>query len=804
MKYLCVHAHFYQPPRENPWLETIELQDSAYPYHDWNERIDAECYGPNSASRVLDGDHRIVDIVNNYSQISFNVGPTLLSWMQKHSPANYCRVLEADRLSAERFGGHGSAMAQCYNHLIMPLANRRDKRTQIRWGIRDFLHRFKRPPEGMWLPETAVDEESLDIMAEHGVRFTVLAPYQCRRVRKIGGRSWKDVTGGRIDPTRAYRVRLPSSRTINVFFYDGPISRAVAFERLLDSGERLAQRMLDTAPLEERPRLLHIATDGETYGHHHRHGEMALTYALRHVAEKNLAQITNYAQFLELFPPAHEVEIYPNTAWSCSHGVQRWNSDCGCQAGGGRGWRQGWRGPLRQALDWLRDTLAPLYEREASKLLKDPWAARDDYINVVLNRCPESRAAFLAQHAVRPLDHDDEVLCWRLLEVQRHAMLMYTSCGWFFDELSGIETVQVIAYAARAVQLSGLLFEDRIEEPFLERLARAKSNLPEHGDGRVIFEKWVRPAMVDLRKVAAHYAISSLFGEEESRAYCYTAVSEDRFELFSGPMRFTMGRAWFTSEITRHRQLLTYGVLHFGDHNVTGGVREFQGPEAYDALSAAVRTAFDRADIPEVLRLMDSGFGKNVYSLKTLFRDEQRKVIRTILNASLDEAGSLYRQLYERYAPMMSFLADLSVPLPKVFESTAEYAINSSLRRAFRHGEPDLDRVRALVAEASKRHVELDSTTLEYSFRQRMDALAAALEAEPLHTFLLEQLDELLDVTRLLPFPVSTWSVQNSCFSLMRGMLPVMCERAAAGDTEAAKWESLFRRVCDRCGVRLP
>jgi alpha-amylase/alpha-mannosidase (GH57 family) len=383
-RYICIHGHFYQPPRENPWLEAIEFQDSAYPYHDWNERITAECYATNAVSRILDGDDQIADLVNNYSKISFNFGPTLLSWLEENAADVYQAILEADRESQKNFLGHGSALAQAYNHMILPLANRRDRFTQIHWGIRDFEHRFGRKPEGMWLPETAVDLETLDILAELGICFTVLAPYQASRVRRIGARNWRDISGGRIDPTMAYEQRLPSGRKIALFFYDGPISRAVAFERLLTRGEHFAQRLVG-AFSEKRtwPQLLHIATDGESYGHHHRFGDMALAYALHYIESNDLAHLTNYGEYLEKCPPTHQVEIFEKTSWSCAHGVDRWWSDCGCNSGGRPGWNQAWRTPLRNSLDWLRDNLAPVYEEKARQFLKAPWEARDAYIGVI-------------------------------------------------------------------------------------------------------------------------------------------------------------------------------------------------------------------------------------------------------------------------------------------------------------------------------------------------------------------------------------------------------------------------------------
>jgi alpha-amylase/alpha-mannosidase (GH57 family) len=498
-RYICIHGHFYQPPRENAWLEYVEWQNSAYPYHDWNERVTAECYMPNASSRILDKDGYIDRIVNNYAKISFDFGPTLLDWLEKNSPDVYRAIIEADRQSMEHFSGHGSAMAQAYNHIIMPLANRHDRYSQVVWGIKDFERRFGRQPEGMWLPETAVDLETLDIMVEMGIKFTVLAPHQAARVRRIGARDWRDVRNATIDPTRSYVVNLPSQRKISVFFYDGPISSAVAFEDLLKNGDVFAKRLTSAfSDKRDHPQLVHIATDGETYGHHHRFGDMALAFAIHDIETGDTAKITNYGEFLEKYPPDFEAEIIEKTSWSCVHGVDRWWSPCGCVAGTGRhpDWNQQWRTPLRNAMDWLRDTLAPHYEEKARLLLKDPWAARDGYIDVILDRSPESVAKFFAKYAVRELNSDERITALKLLELQRHAMLMYTSCGWFFDELSRPEPVQVIQYAGQVVQLAQDLFGGDVEEGFLKILEQAKSNIPEQGDGRRIYEQLVRPVMI--------------------------------------------------------------------------------------------------------------------------------------------------------------------------------------------------------------------------------------------------------------------------------------------------------------------
>jgi alpha-amylase/alpha-mannosidase (GH57 family) len=805
-RYICIHGHFYQPPRENPWLEEIELQDSAYPYHDWNERIAAECYAPNGASRILGGDGRILKIPNNYARISFNFGPTLLAWLEAKAPELYESILTADRLSQEAFGGHGSAMAQAYNHLILPLANARDRYTQVLWGIRDFEHRFKRAPEGMWLPETAVDLETLDCMAELGVRFTILAPHQARRVRLIGKRNWQDVSGQRIDPTRAYKLNLPSGRKINLFFYDGPISRGVAFGGLLDRGENLAQRLVGAfSPERDWPQLVHIATDGETYGHHRGHGDMALAYALEYITSQNLARLTNYGEYLKKHPPTHVVEIFENTSWSCAHGVERWWKDCGCNSGGHPGWSQAWRTPLRNALDWLRDTLAPLFEAKAGELLQDPWAARNDYIQVILDRSPENLTQFFSRHAGRKLNVCDEVTVLRLMELQRHAMLMYTSCGWFFDELSGIETVQVMQYAGRAMQLAREVFGNDIEEQFLERLALAKSNIPEYQDGRRIYEKFVRPAMVDLLEVGAHYAISSLFEDyaPEDRIFCFSIQREDYRLAEVGKAKLAVGKVRVTSEITRMRSDLSFSVLHFGDHNLCGGVREYQGDEAYQAMAWEVTEAFSWAEFPETIRRIDQHFGTSTYSLRSLFRDEQRKVLDQIMKSSLEEAWSAYRLIYNHHSPLMRFLMDLNVPLPKAYQATAEFVLNLNLRQALEAEDLDMSYIKNLLEEAQVLQVELDAPSLEYALRQTLERLAERMGGAPAELSVLKDLDDVLALAAALPFEVNLWKVQNIYYTQLYTRYPQWRHRAAQGQPEAQTWVDHFLALGEKLAIHV-
>jgi alpha-amylase/alpha-mannosidase (GH57 family) len=804
MGYICIHNHFYQPPRENPWLEAIEQQDSAYPYHDWNERIATECYAPNSASRILDHENRIVDIANNYSRISFDFGPTLLSWMETFAPLVYRSVINADRESREHFDGHGSALSQAFNHVIMPLANSRDKLTQVIWGIADFEHRFGRKPEGMWLPETAVDLETLEILAQRGIKFTILAPRQAKRVRKIGGRNWRDVSNEQIDPTMVYRQRLPSRRFIDLFFYDGPISRSVAFERLLDNGERFAARLIG-AFNEERtwPELVHIATDGETYGHHHPHGEMALTYALEHIQSNQLAELTNYGAYLERHPPTHEVEIYENSSWSCIHGIERWRSDCGCNAGHA-GWNQAWRGPLRGALDWLRDTLAPRFEAKAREYLKDPWAAREDYISVVLDRRAENREAFIARHATHMLSEAERVTALKLMELQRHLMLMYTSCGWFFDELSGLETVQVIQYACRAVQLSREVLGDHVEEGFLQALAQAKSNIAEHQDGASIYSKFAKAAAVDLWKLAAHYAITSLFKSyaEPARIYCYSVDQTDHQSLEAGRMRLGLGRARFTSEITGESEQIVFAALHFGDHNLHCGTRVFRDEETYQKQVQEMTAAFSAAEIPEVLRVMDKELA-STYSLKSMFRDDQRAILKQILNAPLEEAENAYRQIYEDHVPLANFLREIGVPLPKAIATAAEFALNSNLRRAFANEDMDLEQVRKFLEESRCGAIALDCTTLEYTLRQTIERFFERFAAEPGDVVCLERLEAIVEMARSLPFEVALWTPQNVWAEVRRNGFGEQRRREQEGDEAARAWVLHFLSLGDKLKVHV-
>ena len=803
-KYICIHGHFYQPPRENPWLEAIEFQDAAYPYHDWNERITAECYAPNANSRILDEKGLIKLMVNNYAKINFNFGPTLLTWMEKKAPYVYGAILEADLHSLKLYSGHGSAMAQAYSHMILPLANTRDKYTQILWGIYDFEHRFGRRPEGMWLPETAVDMETLDILAEQGIRFTVLAPHQAKRVRKTGDGAWKKMTEKEMDTTMPYQVNLPSGRTIVIFFYNSILSRAVAFEGLLRNGGGFAQRLLDGfSEIPSRPEIVHIATDGESYGHHHRFGDMALAFALHHIESTKIADLTNYGEYLERHPPDYEVEIRENTSWSCIHGVERWRDNCGCQTGQHPDWNQSWRKPLREALDWLRDGLEALYEKKARLYLKDPWDSRNDYIGVVLDRSPKNIERFMERHAVHELNESERVSTLKLLELQRHLMLMYTSCGWFFDEISGIESKQILQYAGRALQLGQELFDRDFEPEFLERFEGAKSNVPEYGDGRRIYEKNVSSDKADLKKVAAHYAICSLFDEsrKESSFYCYLAQQEEFEAWKSGKARLLIGKARFISQITDESEVLGFGALHLGDHNLSCGVRQFEDEEDFRTVTKAVSAPFVNGNFPKAIRRLDECFTGSVYSLKSLFRDEENRILGLILDSVFVDVENVYRQLYENHAPLMRFFKSSALPPPKTLHIASEFVLNTSLREALEKDDFDSELVESFLEEARDEGIGLDTTTLEYAFRKNLERMAKVLSKDPTQLSQLRRLDMAMDTVVSMPFQVNLWIVQNTCYEILQSTYSGMRLKAGQGSKTAEDWISCFEALAQKLSL---
>ena len=670
-----MHGHFYQPARENPWTGVVELQDAAAPYHDWNARITVECYARNAASRILDEADRVVRIVNNYAGISFNVGPTLLRWLATAAPSTYELILEGDRTSRHDQYGHGGALAQVYNHVIMPLATPRDRITQVRWGLRDFERRFRRRPEGMWLGETAVDLATLEILADHGISFTILAPHQARRIRRPEG-AWPDVTAETLDVSVPYRCRLPSGRTIALFFYHGPLSRAVAFEGLLHNGATFADRLAGALP-EEGPqaRLLLVASDGETYGHHHQFGDMALAYALDRLSHDDGVRLTNCAAFLTAHPPTAEVEIVENTSWSCAHGIERWRSDCGCRTQPGT--QQRWRTPLREAIAWLVDELGARFERRGNEIFRDPWAARDEAVDLV-DPAEGTADGFLRRHGVRPDDtHRRAALI--LLEMQRHALLMQSSDGWFFDDVAGSETVQILSHAARAIELA----EDAgLEDGLLAYLRRAPGNTERYPDGAAVYEALVRPRALAPRTAGAIHAMTTLFDAPSTALSGDLTVSPiDRGTTTAGGHTLTVGRARVRNVVTEMASDVTYAAAHFGGHEVHCAVAEGWPEDRYAEVRDSLLDRLGRDVLSEVLRTMDQSFGPRAYTLNDLPVEDRRAVLKRIAQPVLDALEQVYRRLYQDNRPLMEYLRTAAASVPPALVTAAVVAVTGELER---------------------------------------------------------------------------------------------------------------------------
>jgi hypothetical protein len=804
-KWVCIHGHFYQPPRENPWLEAIEPQGSAHPYRDWNERITAECYRPNTAARVVDSAGGIIQIVDNYERMSFNVGPTLMSWLEDFAPDVHAAVIEADRASVKRFGGHGSAMAQVYNHIIMPLASMRDRATQVRWGIAEFKRRFGRAPEGMWLAECAVDTPSLEALAAEGIQFTVLAPYQARAWRPPGG-TWRTTP---VDPCRAYRYALPSGKSIDLFFYDGATAQAVAFERLLADGHQIIARMTNRTPAEDqKPTLCHIATDGETYGHHHRYGDMALAWALSQVEQGwNGTRLTNYAEFRAEVPATWEVQLAENTSWSCAHGVARWREDCGCNSGGRPGWNQKWRTPLRDAFDYLRDRAYHAIDEIGSQLFHDPWAARDGYIEVVLGRDRASRDAFLEKHG-KGLTGDDRVRALSLMEMARHAMLMYTSCGWFFDELSGIETVQCMQYALRAAELLESVGGGSVEEAVIERIAAAKSNLDDEGDGRRVWERRVRPARITPEKVCAHVAVHALV-ESSAQAVDvpgYAVEFVDRVERRSGRARMVAAAVKIRAGMTEAATPMCFAGLYLGEQHVTGGVRPPPPPAEWGAMLEDLNGAFRTADVFAAQRAIDKHFPGAHLSLSALLPGSRERVLGAVLGDPIRTAEEQLGDAYDQHAPLIRWLVAHGLPIPEVLRTVAEATLRRRVLANLRAEDASFLALRDHIEEAQDVKVSLDTPEIALAasegLRRLIDRVADP-ETGKIDRAALETVTRAAEVAARMKSSVDLWFAQNATFRLLSRMQELRI-LARGGDSAAAQAIDDLKRLAHALRLAVP
>jgi alpha-amylase/alpha-mannosidase (GH57 family) len=783
--YIAIHGHFYQPPRENPWFEFIETEESAHPFHDWNERIALECYRPNAHARILDEKGKILEILNNYSSVNFNFGPTLLPWLEKNFQSVYQKILEADREGQRRFG-HGNAMAQIYNHIIMPLANERDKETEVLWGIADFEKRFHRKPEAMWLPETAVNYPTLQVLVKHGMRYLILSPFQGLRVRPFGGKRWADVSQGRIDSTQPYRCFIKDSsgkkvldQFIDLFFYNGVISKEIAFGDLLKDGNTFCNRFTQFYQESKgRPQLIHIATDGETYGHHKKFGDMALAYALDKGFSTRGFEVINHGAFLKRFPPVYEVEIDEGpkgegTSWSCSHGVGRWKEDCGCSTGGRPGWNQKWRKPLREALDLLRDELKQVFEKEGEKIFKDVWEARNGYIEVILNRSPERIKNFFEQYGFKNLDEKGRIKGLKLLEIQRHALQMYTSCGWFFADLAGLETILILQHAARAIQLAEELAGQEIEKKFLARLSEAESNLPEMGKGDQVYHSLVKPRWVTPDKVVNHFAISSLFngGDREKKIFSYR-VEKIHYEKFEKEKDLlVVGQVRVASEIIPESKEFFFGLIHSEKEVFRTWVSEKNEDLQFDVLKEKALEKFGKGG-EEMANVLTMLLGNQFFTIQDTFKEERQTIFQKLIQKEIDEHCQIYADLFDRTKQVVEALSREGLEIPYEIRVAAEVTLSNrlfqginQLRRDFKATKEkgEIDRI---IEEAKEHGYDLRKveslSVLNEILMEKMNAIQKSKGSDL--SWQEEQIEEvmtLLDLTKKWNLEISLEEAQN-------------------------------------------
>jgi alpha-amylase/alpha-mannosidase (GH57 family) len=846
--HVVVHGHFYQPPRENPYLETVVRQPSAAPCHDWNERVHRECYRPNAFARLFNDRGNLVGIVNTFEFMSFNVGPTLMSWLERHDPRTYQRILQADRRSCDRLAGCGNAIAQVYNHIIMPLASDRDKRTQVRWGVADFRARFGRDPQGLWLAEAAVDYATLEVLADEGIEFVILAPSQALRCRPLPtdgapDPEWLEVGGGQIDPTQPYRCYLPqgetgSDRYVDLFFYDGPISGEIGFGDVLISSETFAARIGQAVRGDRETQVISLATDGETFGHHKKDKEKCLAYALIAEFPKRGWLPSNFAYYLHQNPPTWEVQIKPVTAWSCMHGVDRWKDDCGC--GGGGEWHQRWRKPLRETLDWLRDRLATLFETQGRDYFRDPWAARDAYGDVIRDRARTND--FLAAHQGRSLTAKERILALQLLEMQRYALLMFTSCGWFFEELSRPEGTQILRYAGRAMELAAEVTGLSLEKEFIKRLEKAPSNVPEYSDGATIYQKLVVSDRVTLEQVAAAYAIESLLGSNarQQPIYCYQANLQDYRLQRMGDLALAVGHLELTSDITQETSAFTVAVLHLGGWDFHGRIEPFRSRLHYTQTKEKLFAAIAQASTANAVLTLDRELTGPCFGLDDLFCEDRQRITKLLLRDTLAGLDRLYDRVYRNnYGVLLGFNRD-ELPVPQELQVAADISLGQRAIAAFEALERDLSdpggsalllrnghlaELEAIADEAARLHCTLNLTAARPSAERAIATLVNRLLAasqtaitaietkQPLPEVPPIHLEELDAVERLVElgdrFGLDLWiePSQEQWFSYLHGELipaglPLLGPRdrrsAALGATV-----SLLRQTVQRLGASL-
>lgn len=684
--YLIIHGHFYQPPREDPYTDMIDKQNSAHPYHDWNERINKECYSANASSRVLDETGKIISIINNYEYISFNFGPTLLNWLERNDKKTYEKIIEADYKSRERNGGHGNAIAQAYNHMILPLADDRDKYTQIIWGIKDFRKRFGRDPEGMWLPETAVNDRVLQVLIDNGIKFTILSPHQAEAIRPLDGSSgWIDVSHGEIDYSQPYVSKQPNGE-IYLFFYNHVISTAVSFEHLCRSSENFINVILRNNNPHKDIWMIPIATDGEVYGHHEPFADMCLAALIYKNNKENLFKMVNFAYYLDIVKPKYEVRLKKGnnnlgTSWSCVHGVDRWYRDCGCTTYSQPGWNQKWRTPLRNAMDYLRDNFFIVFEREGNKYFKNVWEARNDYVEVIMAKnsgyneeYEKVRDEFLRKHikeewwTKEKVVEEDREINWktealRFMEASANAMYMYTSCGWFFADISGIETVQIMRYASRVLDLMQPYFSPEVKEKFLSILGLAESNIKEYKDGRWIFENWIEKTKFSEQHVVNQFvAVTKILNAQKpkDKLYFYDICLKEEKEMEKDGWNIYKGIAKLCNYLLdEQKEFVFYMFINKKTGKYKNYIKQIWDPLFVEYIDKLL----ELGTFPKVFLSLSEWFTK-IFTLDDIKYEYRQHILNKLFEEKF-KSLHIVREDIDEYLQLVEYYFALGVPIPE-------------------------------------------------------------------------------------------------------------------------------------------
>jgi len=776
-KYTIIHGHFYQPPRENPWTGEIEPQDSALPFHDWNERIASECYTPNTCSRVLNEESLINKIVNNYVYFSFNFGPTLLQWIEHHTPETYKKILEADKKSMDLNNGHGNAIAQVYNHVIMPLASDDDKRTQIEWGIKDFTHRFNRFPESMWLAETAIDTKTVNLLIEYGIKFIILSPHQADRIRSFNSMSWIDVSTGLIDTRVPYRIfhrdnddKVNKKKYLDVFFYNASLSSAVGFEHLLTDAFSFAERIQHSFDSwSPAGQAVIIATDGESYGHHEKHADMCFSaFCTRETANRDFS-ITNFGNFLEMFPPQFEVVLKSGphgegTAWSCAHGVGRWCRDCSCSTGGLHNWNQKWRAPLRESFNYLKHEINAMYDKKLKLHVRDLKKLRNDYIDVILNT--ENKAAFVKKHVKSPKKSFNKSTMFKLLEAQHNAQLMYTSCAWFFADVSGIEPVQNMKYAAKIIEILDEFTDKDTEAEFLKILDKANSNIQEQGSGKDCYERYVKTSIYQPEMIIGNYAIETFVLNEvtDRKIFHYklhTVLHEKKHDgsspVYKGMVKITNEKTDFIDNFIYYLFVPSYKDIHCyilnSDENLEFNV-------------SPVNTIEDK-----IASLTHSKF----YGLKDLIGYNRENLIQLALKEEMNRLKRIFNDIYKKNIDLLSSLKQYDLDLPKVLKEVCSFALTEKITKEINRLKKitsakkvykDYEKVRDIYLAGKKSGLKINPTIIEKDFNDIIVAKLLSLRKK-LDYSLANTALEFINLGSEMGLSLDTTRIQNLIYHLV-------------------------------------